>query len=664
MQRCCKEAFIETCFDAARMLKYEINGKVASEERFMQRTRPLFLKIIFLLLTFFIMISSFHIMDNTARNTTAEKGHLDLSWYDFEQKGKLSLDGEWQFYYQRFVEPVSYTDLPASDRPDVYITPPTVWNYYEVNGKPIPGFGYGTYRMIVTGVTPDMTLAIKILPQSTAYDLYIDDVLMAESGKVDKDQSKSAAGYRPGSIKFTPHTTEFIITVHISNYVYARGGMWDAPTLGTKAQIESLDRFILHRDLFLQGCYFISFLMFLVMFINRPRNRSWIYFAILCAVTASRILIYGAHLIIQYTENFRLITFLEYGTRYWFPLLLLLLLNDELCGKIPEKLLKGLTLFISAITVATAILPIPIYTAFAKAVITYDFILGLGIIVLLLWPGERFFPKNENKIFFIYGITAINICAVYDMYFASTAYFEMTPIGFFVALLAFAFVLAITYSDALTNCENALRELENEGERKLQTELKLLQSQIRPHFLYNALSAIANVCGKDGKKAEQLILDLAYFMQASFDFRSNEKMTSLENELEYIRKYVNIEKARFGDKIRYTEQIDVPLSTQLPRLIIEPLVENAIRHGISKKKGGGEVILRVSEVPEGLFIEVRDDGIGITKERLPDLFGEESKGVGLKNIQDRLVHSGGTGLKIESVQNDYTKVNFIIKGGN
>jgi sensor histidine kinase YesM len=220
----------------------------------------------------------------------------------------------------------------------------------------------------------------------------------------------------------------------------------------------------------------------------------------------------------------------------------------------------------------------------------------------------------------------------------------MTPIGFFVAVLAFAFVLAVTYSDSLTDSENALRQLEIESGRKLQTELSLLQSQIKPHFLYNALSAIANVCGKDGKKAKQLILDLAYFMQASFDFSPDGKLTTLENELEYTRKYVNIEKARYGKKIRYEEQIEVPPTLLLPRLIIEPLVENAIRHGISRKKGGGEVRLRICEVPEGIRVEVFDNGVGIPKEKLSDVYSEESKGVGLKNIQDRLTRSGGTGL--------------------
>jgi len=150
-------------------------------------------------------------------------------------------------------------------------------------------------------------------------------------------------------------------------------------------------------------------------------------------------------------------------------------------------------------------------------------------------------------------------------------------------------------------------------------------------------------------------------MQSIFDFSSHEKLTTLENELEYIRKYVQIEKARFGEKITYTEQVEVPLTTQLPRLIIEPLVENAIRHGISKKKDGGEVRLKICKVPEGILIEVSDNGVGMTKEKLSAVFDEESKGVGLKNIQDRMVRSGGMGLAIESVANEYTKVSFTIK---
>ncbi len=630
----------------------------------MQLTRPLFLKGIFLLLTFFIMVSNFYVMDDTGHKVTAVKGYLDLSRYDLERHGRLCLDGEWQFYHSRFVEPVSYAGLQTSDKPDAYITPPTVWNEYEADGRPIPGFGYGTYRMVVTGITPNTPLAIKILPQSTAFDLYVDDVLLAQNGKVSRDKEGGAeVAYHPDSVRFIPRSVEFVITVHISNYVYARGGMWDAPTLGTREQIVDLDSFILYRDLFLLGCYSIMFFMFLVVYINRMQSRSRLYFAVLCVITAARILIYGAHLITQFTENFRLITFLEYGTRLWFPVLMMLMFNEELSGRISKRVLSWFVLMISAVTAAVAVLPINVFTSYARLLMAYDLLIGLSLCVMLLWPGERFFTKNKNKVFFVYGLLAFFISAVYDILFASTAVVEMTPMGFFVALLAFAFVLAITYSDALTDSERALRELAIESERKLQTELKLLQSQIRPHFLYNALSAIANVCGKDGKKAEQLILDLAFFMQASFDFSSGGRMTTVENELEYIRKYVHIEKARFGEKVKYTEQIEVPLDTQLPRLIVEPLVENAIRHGVSKKKGGGEVRLRISETPDGLSVEVYDDGAGMTKEKLAEVFEGESKGVGLRNIQDRLVRLNGKGLNIESVPDKYTKISFTIREG-
>jgi hypothetical protein len=252
--------YSELCYNERNDRKSK--RSLVSEEGSMQQVRPLLLKAFFLLLTFFIMVSNFHIMEIKERNITAKEGLLDLSQYDFEKQGKLNLDGEWQFFYDRLLTPVNYSELQVSEKPDNYIKPPSVWNEYKVNGKPIPGFGYGTYRMIVTGVAPNVPLAIKILPQATAYDLYVDNELMAENGEVAKDKSRSAAGYHSNSVEFTPQGTEFVITVHISNYEFARGGMWDAPTLGTVKQIGSLDSFIRYRDLFLQGCYLLYFCCF------------------------------------------------------------------------------------------------------------------------------------------------------------------------------------------------------------------------------------------------------------------------------------------------------------------------------------------------------------------------------------------------------------------
>ena len=397
----------------------------------MERTRLVLLKIFFFLLTLLIIVYNFHLMEHTVRYTASAKGILDLSDYELTETGKLTLDGEWQFFLNRFVDPVKYADIDPSDIPDVLITPPKLWNYYTVDGKPIPGFAYGTYRLIVTGVKPNVPLALKILPESTAYDLYINEVQMAGNGVVGKDPGHSAPGYIPKSIKFTPHSSEFVLTIHISNFTFARGGLWDAPTLGTKQEIENLDLQILHRDLFLEGCYTITFLMFLVIFINRPSNRSLLYFGLLCAVTAARISIYGALLLTQYTENFRLITFLEYGTRLWYPLLMILLINEEFSGRLPKRL-KAVIISGTVIMTATlAFLPIHTFTAFARLLMAYDSMVGVVLMIVIFWPAGRFFPKNKNKIFYCYGMISIFFSVVYDMFFASTSYCEMTPDGLF-----------------------------------------------------------------------------------------------------------------------------------------------------------------------------------------------------------------------------------------
>jgi two-component system LytT family sensor kinase len=201
----------------------------------------------------------------------------------------------------------------------------------------------------------------------------------------------------------------------------------------------------------------------------------------------------------------------------------------------------------------------------------------------------------------------------------------------------------------------------------METEMSFLQAQIKPHFLYNALSAIANVCQKDGKNASQLIMDLATYLRRSLEFNSLNKMITIEKELEFINTYFNIEQARFGEKIQLIKEIEVPLNYEIPVLILEPLVENAVRHGISKKQVGGRVILRVMKLPEGIGFEIEDDGIGIQGEKLAVLLSEERKDqtVGLLNIHHRLLRLYGRGLEISSVVGVGTCVKIVIpEGGN
>jgi two-component system, LytTR family, sensor kinase len=241
--------------------------------------------------------------------------------------------------------------------------------------------------------------------------------------------------------------------------------------------------------------------------------------------------------------------------------------------------------------------------------------------------------------------------------------------GNFAVIIAMSYVQAkqqaTTHQKLVLYYEN-LVEANKLKDKIMATEMSFLQAQIKPHFLYNALNAIANVCEKDGKTAGKLIIDLAIYLRGSLEFNHLDKKVTIEKELEFVDTYFNIEQARFGQKIQLLKEIAIPLDYPIPVLILQPLVENAVRHGISKKQDGGRVIVRVMKLEDGIGIEIEDDGVGIVAENLVVLLSEErnNQGVGLLNIHHRLLRLYGIGLDISSEVGSGTCVRLVIPEGD
>jgi signal transduction histidine kinase/CheY-like chemotaxis protein len=179
-------------------------------------------------------------------------------------------------------------------------------------------------------------------------------------------------------------------------------------------------------------------------------------------------------------------------------------------------------------------------------------------------------------------------------------------------------------------------------------EVAFLQSQIRPHFLYNVLNSIIALSYDDVEKSREMTAEFATYLRRSFDFRNTSAMSTFRNELALVKSYLVIEKMRFQDRIRF--QIDVPdgIDFTLPPLLIQPLVENAVRHGIGKRKTGGTVTLSVRQEEGNRLIRVADDGVGMTQEQIASLLSGKSRSVGLKNINSRLKHLYGNSLQVVS----------------
>jgi two-component system LytT family sensor kinase len=204
-----------------------------------------------------------------------------------------------------------------------------------------------------------------------------------------------------------------------------------------------------------------------------------------------------------------------------------------------------------------------------------------------------------------------------------------------------------------------LAELDASRNRMREAEARALRAQISPHFVYNSLTAIASFVRTDPERARELLLEFADFTR--YSFRRHGEFATLAEELSSIEPYLVLEKARFGDRLDVTLRIaPEALPVVVPFLSLQPLVENAVRHGLEGKAGAGRVSITAEDHGDVVAISVEDDGVGVDPERFRRaLAGDASMdSVGLGNVDARLRSSFGDdyGLVVETAPGAGTKV--------
>ena len=181
------------------------------------------------------------------------------------------------------------------------------------------------------------------------------------------------------------------------------------------------------------------------------------------------------------------------------------------------------------------------------------------------------------------------------------------------------------------NTRNEVK-LEEQKQLLVQARLEALASQINPHFLFNTLNSVSTLIRVNPEQARAMIMRLSRIMRGRL--RNHEHFAPLRDELAFIEDYLSIELVRFGDKLRVVKHIDpATLDMLVPSMLLQPLIENSIKHGIASKIDGGTVTLRASRGNGRLSIEVEDDGVGIPEAELAGIF---TKGIGVTNVKERL----------------------------
>ena len=257
--------------------------------------------------------------------------------------------------------------------------------------------------------------------------------------------------------------------------------------------------------------------------------------------------------------------------------------------------------------------------------------------------------NNAKRFFYLVGITTLTTFLV-DAVAVGAGWWAGGSLSktVFIAIFIMALILVLRIIPSHINAAVRARELEAEKQAlKLELQesrISIMLSQMRPHFIFNTLNTIYHLCEIDPEIARSTINSFSSYLRNNIDNLDRSEMIHFEKEMSFIKAYLDIEKVRFDDELQIT--IDTKVTNfKLPVLSVQPIVENAVKHGTSKKEGVSELCISTRECDTCYEIEIRDTGAGFDPHHHPD---DEYKHVGISNVRQRLKHLCNGTLTIES----------------
>jgi two-component system LytT family sensor kinase len=222
-----------------------------------------------------------------------------------------------------------------------------------------------------------------------------------------------------------------------------------------------------------------------------------------------------------------------------------------------------------------------------------------------------------------------------------------------------ATIMCVAVPIKIWNSARLEMNLEQHQQLLLKARMDALSSQINPHFLFNTLNTVSSLIRFDPDMARIVVIKLSNILRRLL--RKHESFVPLRDELDFIDDYLDIEVARFGrDNLQIFKEIDeTTLDSFVPSMLLQPIVENSLKHGLASKLEGGHICLRTSTHDGRLVIEVEDNGVGIPEERMPQVYGD---GIGISNVHERLrvLYGNDFGMDISSREGQGTLIRIEI----
>lgn len=603
------------------------------------------ISLIVLLFAVFVFWSVFSSNDENEQPISFN-GIIDLSDWDLGQNNPIHLDGKWAFYWKQFI----MSSELKSYKPDAFVTVPSVWNVYSIGNKKIEGQGYATYVLHVhRGKVQETMLGLNLPTFSSAYKLYINDTLVAANGIIGTSQKEEMGEYKPKVVTFIAPASDFDIVIQVSNFHYARGGFWGSIYLGNPENVFELQNKAFSKEFFIIGALSLIAFFYLAVFVLNREMKHSLYFACLCFMLVLAVQSVGQFTLFRYLSaiDFRLVIFIWYTSTTCVLAFLCLYLNELFKSEFSKIITRCYLAFVVFYQLFMILTPVTFYTRFGRV---SDIIEILGAILLVLIIADAVRRKEINSWLNMASILVVLLTYVHDILYLTNVIDDRRGEILYLGIYVYLFFQMILQAE----------QIRYYYDKKVAAELNFLQSQIKPHFLHNTLNSFIAISRYDIEMSRRLIINFSKYLRQCYAFKENHQLVHLKSEIELLTAYMEIEKIQYEDKLEVEYHID-EANVMVPVMVLQPIIENAVKHGILPKREGGKIEVFIHQEQKNLKFLIRDNGIGIEADKLNQLLKKNVEGgIGLSNIHRRLIKLYGKGLNIKSSREKGTEVSWMI----
>jgi len=590
----------------------------------------------------------------------AVNGRMELASWDMDRTEVLPLDGEWEFYWNRLLTPADFS-VEKPDRPVLtgYMQVPSLWNGKAPGGEKLPVFGCATYRLVLENPPCNGVFGLKKVNARFSSKVFVNGQELLSDGV----PAGGAVDYEPGNTPqlgfFSSDRGNIEILVQVANYEYPNSGIPASLELGSdKALLRQHQRNYLYSMAILVILFTTAFLylnFFVIAQFNGVKQYSMLFFSVFCILFAIANSLADQRPLLLFLPDMSFA--LAFKLKDFFLaanfIVMLWVFHMSKKGLLPLGLIRIISVACSVYLIGILLLPIYIYIKICLLVMACN----TAILLLLLIQSVRLYIRKGEGLLLFIAILAINLYSadaiLFSLGFKTSSGFLQVYIMIFAAMMIF--LLSGQYFTAIRQQQASLK-------RTQEAEIAFLRAQINPHFLYNALNSVAALCITAPEKAEDVVVELSQYLRRSFDFKRMDAMSTLARELELLETYLYVEKTRFGDRLKVVYDIDETLNLPIPPLVLQPLVENAVKHGLMDSVAGVTVKVSIQCQGDEAVFTIEDNGIGMEQGRLDCLLEEKTKsgGIGLWNINQRLKMLYGRELSIRSEKGSGTQVTFAL----